>query len=169
MVSQEPFLFSTSVRENIAYGRPDATPEQVEDAAVLARADEFIRALPDGYDTVIGERGYSLSGGQRQRLAIARAVLTDPRILILDEATASVDASTEREIQQALAAVMAGRTTIIIAHRLSTIRLANELIVLDHGRVVARGTHDELYADNALYREIHDGGLARPDLVLGES
>ena len=169
VVSQEPFLFSTSVRENIAYGRPDATPEQVEDAAVLARADEFIRALPDGYDTVIGERGYSLSGGQRQRLAIARAVLTDPRILILDEATASVDASTEREIQQALAAVMAGRTTIIIAHRLSTIRLANELIVLDHGRVVARGTHDELYADNALYREIHDGGLARPDLVLGES
>jgi ATP-binding cassette subfamily B protein len=169
VVSQEPFLFSTTVRENIAYGRPDATDEDVRAAARMARADGFVEALPDGYDTVIGERGLTLSGGQRQRLAIARAVITDPRVLILDEATASVDASTEREIQDALRAVMAGRTTLVIAHRLSTIRLADELVVLDEGRIAARGTHADLYGTSALYREIHDGGLARPDLVLGES
>lgn len=169
VVSQEPFLFSTTVRENIAYGRPDATDDEVRAAARLARADAFIDALPNGFDTVVGERGYTLSGGQRQRLAIARAVITNPRILILDEATASVDASTEREIQDALRAVMAGRTTVIIAHRLSTIRLADELVVLDGGRIAARGTHAELYASSPLYRDIHDGGLARPDLVLGES
>jgi len=169
VVSQEPFLFSTTVRENIAYGRPDATDDEVRAAARLARADGFIEALPGGYDTVVGERGYTLSGGQRQRLAIARAVITNPRILILDEATASVDAGTEREIQDALRAVMANRTTVIIAHRLSTIRLADELVVLDGGRIAARGTHAELYAASPLYRDIHDGGLARPDLVLGES
>ncbi len=169
VVSQEPFLFSASVRENIAYGRPEATEDEVRDAARLARADGFIEALPRGYDTVIGERGLTLSGGQRQRLAIARAVVTDPRILVLDEATASVDASTEREIQQALRAVMAGRTTLIIAHRLSTIRLADEIVVLDGGRIAARGTHAELYAESGLYRDIHDGGLARPDLVLGDA
>ncbi|HWH15692.1 MAG TPA: ABC transporter ATP-binding protein [Miltoncostaeaceae bacterium] len=166
VVSQEPFLFSASVRDNIAYGRPDASDEEVRAAARRARADAFIEALPQGYDTLIGERGLMLSGGQRQRLAIARAVITDPRILVLDEATASVDASTEREIQDALRDVMRGRTTLIIAHRLSTIRLADELVVLDGGRVVARGRHEELYAESALYREIHDGGLARPDLVL---
>ncbi len=132
------------------------------------RADAFIEALPDGYDTVVGERGYTLSGGQRQRLAIARAIITDPRILILDEATASVDASTEREIQDALRTVMEGRTTIIIAHRLSTIRLADELILLDGGEIAARGRHADLYAHSALYRDIHDSGLARPDLVLGD-
>jgi len=169
VVSQEPFLFSTTVRENIGYGRPGATDDEIRAAARLARADAFIEALPQGYDTVVGERGLTLSGGQRQRLAIARAVITDPRILILDEATASVDASTEREIQDALRAVMAGRTTVIIAHRLSTIRLADELVVLDAGTVAARGTHAQLYASNPLYRDIHDGGLARPDLVLGES
>ena len=169
VVSQEPFLFSTTVRENIAYGRPDATDDEVRTAARMARADGFIEALPDGYDTIVGERGYTLSGGQRQRLAIARAVITDPRILILDEATASVDASTEREIQDALRRVMAGRTTIIIAHRLSTIRLADELIVLDGGRIAARGRHADLYAHSALYRDIHDSGLARPDLVLGDA
>ena len=168
VVSQEPFLFSASVRENIAYGRPNATDEEVRAAAEQARADTFIDAFPQGYDTVVGERGYTLSGGQRQRIAIARAIITDPRILILDEATASVDASTEREIQGALRAVMAGRTTIIIAHRLSTIRLADELIVLDKGVIVARGRHSDLYAQSALYREIHDSGLARPDLVLGD-
>ena len=167
VVSQEPFLFSASVRENIAYGRPEATDDEVRAAARQARADAFIEALPMGYDTIVGERGYTLSGGQRQRLAIARAIITDPRILILDEATASVDASTEREIQDALRAVMAGRTTIIIAHRLSTIRLADELILLDHGAIAARGRHAELYAQSALYRDIHDSGLARPDLVLG--
>ena len=167
VVSQEPFLFSMTVRENIAYGRPDASDEQVRHAAELAQAATFVEALPDGYDTVIGERGYTLSGGQRQRLAIARAVLTDPRVLILDEATASVDATTEREIQSALRAVMAGRTTLIIAHRLSTIALADEIAVLDGGVIAARGTHAELYATSAVYRDIHDGGLARPAQVVG--
>jgi ABC-type multidrug transport system fused ATPase/permease subunit len=169
VVSQEPFLFSTTVRDNIAYGRPDASEDEIVAAARMARADAFITALPDGYDTVVGERGYTLSGGQRQRLAIARAIVTDPRILILDEATASVDASTEREIQDALRAVTTDRTTIIVAHRLSTIRLADELIVLDGGEIAARGRHADLYAHSALYRDIHDSGLARPDLVLGDA
>lgn len=165
VVAQEPFLFSTSVRENIAYGVVGATDERVRAAARLAQSEGFIDDLPDGFDTIIGERGYTLSGGQRQRIAIARAVITDPRVLILDEATASVDASTEREIQEALRAVMAGRTTLIIAHRLSTIALADEIVVLDAGRIVARGGHDELYTTSDLYREIHDRGLARPVLV----
>jgi ATP-binding cassette subfamily B protein len=169
VVSQDPFLFSTSVRENIAYGRPEATDEEIRRAARMAQAEEFIDALPEGFDTVIGERGYTLSGGQRQRVAIARALITDPRILILDEATASVDASTEREIQAALAAVMEGRTTLVIAHRLSTVALADELIVVEDGRIAARGTHDELYEASDLYREIHDGGLARPDLLAREA
>lgn len=169
VVPQDPFLFSTSVRENIAYGRPEATDEEVRRAARMAQAEEFIDALPEGFDTVVGERGFTLSGGQRQRLAIARAIITDPRVLILDEATASVDASTEREIQAALRTVMRGRTTFVIAHRLSTLALADELVVLDGGRVVARGAHEELYAASDLYREIHDGGLARPDLILREA
>src|SRR5205085_9644233 len=138
------FLFSASVHENIAYARPDASREEVEAAARRAQAGEFIAALPDGYETLIGERGLTLSGGQRQRLAIARALLADPRILILDDATSSVDASTEREIKQALREVMSGRTTFVIAHRLSTIALADEIVVLEEGRVVARGRHDEL-------------------------
>ncbi|MCU0306680.1 MAG: ABC transporter ATP-binding protein/permease [Thermoleophilia bacterium] len=167
MVSQEPFLFSATIRDNIAYGVPGAAEDAVLAAARLAQADPFIRALPEGYDTVVGERGYTLSGGQRQRLAIARAVVTDPRVLVLDEATASVDASTEREISDALRAVMAGRTTIIIAHRLSTIALADEIVLVDGGRPAARGTHDELYAMSALYREIHDQGLARPTDLVG--
>jgi ABC-type multidrug transport system fused ATPase/permease subunit len=166
VVSQEPFLFSTTVRDNIAYGLPGATDDEVRAAAQRAQADGFIERLPDGYDTIIGERGYTLSGGQRQRIAIARAVITDPRVLILDEATASVDASTEREIQGALRTVMAGRTTLIIAHRLSTISLADEIVVVEHGRIAARGTHDDLYATSDLYREIHDRGLARPELVV---
>jgi ATP-binding cassette, subfamily B, bacterial len=169
VVAQEPFLFSATIRENIAYGAPEATEEEVRAAARRAQAEAFVDALPDGFDTVVGERGYTLSGGQRQRIAIARAILSDPRVLILDEATASVDASTEREIQAALQAVMAGRTTIVIAHRLSTIALADELVVLEAGRVVARGTHEELYATSEAYREVHDGGLARPDLVAREA
>ena len=169
VVSQEPFLFSATVRENIAYGVPDATDDEVVRAACMAQADAFVRELPDGYDTVVGERGYTLSGGQRQRIAIARAIITDPRVLILDEATASVDATTEREIGAALRAAMAGRTTFVIAHRLSTIALADEIVVLEDGRVAARGSHEELYATSDLYREIRDSGLARPDLVAEEA
>jgi ATP-binding cassette subfamily B protein len=169
MVSQDPFLFSTTIRENIAYGRPDATDDEVRRAAAMAQAAGFVEELPEGYDTVVGERGLTLSGGQRQRIAIARALITDPRVLVLDEATASVDASTEREIQQALRAVMRGRTTLVIAHRLSTLSLADELVVLEGGRVAARGTHDELYDTSGLYREIRDGGLARPDLIARDA
>jgi ABC-type multidrug transport system fused ATPase/permease subunit len=159
VISQDPFLFSASVRENIAFGVLDANVEQVERAARAAQAHEFVQELPQGYDTVIGERGITLSGGQRQRLAIARALVIDPRILILDDATASVDATTEARIRDGLAEAMRGRTTIIIAHRLSTIALADEVVVLEHGRVAARGTQAELLATSAVYQEIHEHGL----------
>ncbi len=159
MISQDPFLFSTSVRDNIALGMPDAPHEAVEAAARAAQAHEFILELPQGYDTVVGERGITLSGGQRQRLAIARALLIDPRILILDDATASVDASTEARIRLGLREVMKGRTTIVIAHRLSTISLADEIAVLDRGRITARGTQAELLDESPVFREIHDHGL----------
>jgi ABC-type multidrug transport system fused ATPase/permease subunit len=159
IVAQDPFLFSATVRENIAFGRPDATDEKVEEAARLAQAAEFIDDLPEGYETVIGERGITLSGGQRQRIAIARALLLDPRILLLDDATASVDATTEARIRLGLRQAMRGRTTIIIAHRLSTLALADELVVLDRGRICARGTHDELLGSSAVYREIYEHGL----------
>jgi ATP-binding cassette subfamily B protein len=159
VISQDPFLFSATVRENIAFGRPEATDDEVELAAQLAQAHEFIAALPDGYDTVIGERGITLSGGQRQRIAIARALVVDPRILILDDATASVDATTEARIREGLRGAMKGRTTIIIAHRLSTIALADEIVVLDRGRIAARGGHDDLIATSAVYREIYEHGL----------
>jgi ABC-type multidrug transport system fused ATPase/permease subunit len=158
ITGDDPFLFSSTVHENIAYSRADATRAEVEAAARAAQADEFIRRLPDGYDTRVGERGLTVSGGQRQRLAIARAILADPRILILDDATSSVDATTEREIKLALAAVMAGRTTFIIAHRLSTIALADQIIVLEHGTVAASGTHDELLKRSELYRETVEKG-----------
>ncbi|MFL5954937.1 MAG: ABC transporter ATP-binding protein [Gaiellaceae bacterium] len=159
VIAQDPFLFSATVRENIAFGRPDASDDEVERAARLAQAHEFIVGLPDGYDTVIGERGITLSGGQRQRIAIARALLIDPRVLILDDATASVDATTESKIRDGLLEAMRGRTTIIIAHRLSTIALADEIVVLDDGRVVARGRHDDLVGTNDVYREIYEHGL----------
>ncbi len=159
VVSQDPFLFSATVRENIAFGVVDATDEQVERAAELAQAKEFIDRLPDGYDTMIGERGITLSGGQRQRIAIARALVVDPRVLILDDATASVDATTEALIKQGLREVMRGRTTIIIAHRLSTISLADEIVVLDAGAIAARGTHEELVATSPVYRDIYEHGL----------
>ena len=159
VVLQDPFLFSATVRENIAFARPDATGEEIERAARLAQADEFIRRLPDGYDTMIGERGITLSGGQRQRIAIARALLLEPRILILDDATASVDATTEAKIRAGLREAMEGRTTIIIAHRLSTLALADELVVLDHGKIVARGTHEQLLGTSLVYREIYEHGL----------
>ena len=164
VVDDDPFLFSASVHENIAYGRPEASREDVELAAGRAQAAAFIEALPAGYDTRVGERGLTLSGGQRQRIAIARALLADPRILILDDATSSVDASTEQAIKAALREVMAGRTTFVIAHRLSTIALADEIVVLEGGRVAARGTHAELLERSPLYAEIAEKGL--PDQVF---
>ena len=159
VISQDPFLFSASVRENITFGAPDLDDAEVERIARLAQAHEFIERLPDGYDTIIGERGITLSGGQRQRLAIARALAVDPRILILDDATASVDASTEARIRVGLREAMQNRTTLIIAHRLSTIALADEIVVLDEGRIAARGTHDELLKNSTVYRDIYEHGL----------
>ncbi|HUP32722.1 MAG TPA: ABC transporter ATP-binding protein [Gaiellaceae bacterium] len=159
IVAQDPFLFSASVRENIAFGVPQATDADVEQAARRAQAHEFIAELPEGYETVIGERGITLSGGQRQRVAIARALVMNPRILILDDATASVDATTEAKIRLGLREAMRGRTTLIIAHRLSTLALADELVVLDQGRIAARGTHDDLLATSPVYREIYEHGL----------
>jgi ABC-type multidrug transport system fused ATPase/permease subunit len=159
VISQDPFLFSASVRDNIAFGVRDVPQELVEAAARAAQAHEFVEKLPNGYETVIGERGITLSGGQRQRLAIARALVIDPRILVLDDATASVDATTESRIRAGLAAALRGRTTIVIAHRLSTIALADEVVVLDHGRVVARGSQSELLETSPVYREIHEHGL----------
>ncbi|MGH2939200.1 MAG: ABC transporter ATP-binding protein [Solirubrobacterales bacterium] len=159
-VADDSFLFTASVADNIAYARGAASREEIEAAARLAQADPFIRELPDGYDTRVGERGLTLSGGQRQRVAIARALLADPRILILDDATSSVDATTEGAIKAGLREAMAGRTTFIIAHRLSTVSLADEIIVLDHGEVVDRGTHEELMEGCGFYREIADHGLA---------
>jgi ABC-type multidrug transport system fused ATPase/permease subunit len=159
-VADDSFLFTASVADNIAYARGDATREEIETAARLAQADPFIQELPQGYDTRIGERGLTLSGGQRQRVAIARALLADPRILILDDATSSVDATTEGAIKAGLREAMAGRTTFIIAHRLSTVSLADEIIVLDGGEIVDRGTHEELMEGCGFYREIAEHGLA---------
>jgi ATP-binding cassette subfamily B protein len=158
VIAQDPFLFSATVRENLTFGRPDATDEQIEEAARLAQAHDFIERLPSGYETVIGERGITLSGGQRQRLAIARALVVDPRVLILDDATASVDPSTEARIRLGLREAMRGRTTVIIAHRASTIALADEIVVLDHGRILARGQHEEVLAASEVYREIYEHG-----------
>jgi ABC-type multidrug transport system fused ATPase/permease subunit len=166
-ISQDPFLFSATVRENISFGRPDATDGEIEEAARLAQAHEFVMELPEGYDTVIGERGITLSGGQRQRVAIARALVVDPRILILDDATASVDATTESKIRDGLREAMRGRTTIIIAHRLSTIALADEIVVLEDGRVAARGGHDDLIGMSEVYREIYEHGRLE-GLVAGQ-
>ena len=154
VVSDDPFLFSASVAENIAYARPGTPMAEIEQAARRAQAHDFISGLPQGYDTQVGERGLTLSGGQRQRLAIARALVSDPRVLILDDATSSVDASTEQSIKLALGEAMAGRTTFVIAHRLSTIALADQIVVLDHGRIVAQGSHAELLESSELYREI---------------
>jgi ABC-type multidrug transport system fused ATPase/permease subunit len=159
-VADDSFLFTATVAENIAYANPGAGIEEIEAAARRAQADGFIRALPDGYETRVGERGLTLSGGQRQRVAIARALLADPRILILDDATSSVDATTEATIKAGLREAMAGRTTFIIAHRLSTVSLADQIVVLDGGRIVDRGTHEELTEGCGFYREIAEHGLA---------
>ncbi len=169
VVFEESFLFSDSVRANIAYGRPDATDEQVEAAARAAQAHEFIVALPRGYDTAIGERGLTLSGGQRQRIALARAILYDPRVLVLDDATSAIDAGIENRIQDALRQVMAGRTTLLIAHRESTLRLADRIVVLEGGRVVEQGTHEDLTIRSARYRTLVSGLSAKEAQRLGDS
>jgi ATP-binding cassette subfamily B protein len=159
VISQDPFLFSATVKENITFGAPGLDDAEIERIARMAQAHEFIERLPDRYDTIIGERGITLSGGQRQRLAIARALAVDPRVLILDDATASVDASTEARIRVGLREAMRNRTTLIIAHRLSTIALADEIVVLADGRIAARGTHEELLESSPVYRDIYDHGL----------
>ena len=154
LVLDEPFLFSESIRENIAYGRPDASLDDIRSAAQAAGAEEFIERLPDGYDTVVGERGYTLSGGQRQRIAIARTLLVNPRILILDDATSAIDVQIEQEIHDALRTLMQGRTTLVIAHRLSTIGLADRVVLMQDGRIVASGTHADLMRTTPAYAEV---------------
>jgi ATP-binding cassette subfamily B protein len=163
IVLQETTLFAATLEENIAFGRPDATHEDVVEAAKAAQAHDFVMAMPNGYQTAVGERGVTLSGGQKQRVAIARALLKDPRILILDDATASVDTETERQIQAALARLMQGRTSFVIAQRLSTVRMANLILVLEKGRIAAQGNHQELLQRSALYAEIYERQL-RPQL-----
>ncbi|HZD05599.1 MAG TPA: ATP-binding cassette domain-containing protein, partial [Longimicrobiales bacterium] len=156
MVLQDPYLFHGTVLENIRYGHPEATPERVIEAARAANAHDFIVKLPQGYDTVVGERGQTLSGGERQRVSIARAILHDPRILILDEATSAVDTETEREIQEAMDRLVAGRTVFAIAHRLSTLMNASRLFVMEDGRLVERGTHAELLEmEDGIYRKLY--------------
>ncbi len=160
IVLQETVLFSGTIRENIAYGRPDATNEEIEAAAAAAAAHSFITEFPQGYDTLVGERGATLSGGQKQRIAIARALLLDPHILILDDSTSSVDLNTEFEIQTALDRLMKGRTSFVIAQRISTVLNADRILILDSGQIVARGTHEELMENSPIYAEIYHSQLA---------
>lgn len=168
MVQQDVFLFSATLRENIAYGKEDASIEDIVAAAQIAQMDDFIQELPDGYDTEIGERGSTLSGGQRQRMSIARTILLDPPILVLDDSTASVDANTEEKIRIAMKEVMKGRTTFVIAHRLNTVHKADEIIVLDQGRIIERGTHNQLLSGNGSYRRIYDLQIRPQEEVMME-
>jgi len=166
LVPQEPALFSGTVRENIAYARPGASRDDVEAAARAAHAHEFVERLPQGYDTVVGERGVKLSGGQRQRVAIARAILKNPAVLVLDEATSSLDTESERLIEDAMERLLVGRTTLIIAHRLSTVRRADRLVVMDHGRIVEEGSHTELIARGGLYARLYQHQFREGDIQL---
>ena len=156
LVSQEPILFDTSIKENILYSRPNSTEEEIISAAKSAAADSFIAQLPNGYDTVIGENGYSLSGGQKQRVSIARAFLKNAPILLLDEATSSLDTESESLVQEAIKKLMKDRTTLVIAHRLSTIINADQIIVLDDGKIVESGTHEELLSKNGVYKKLYE-------------
>ncbi|MEY2995888.1 MAG: hypothetical protein RLZZ39_713, partial [Actinomycetota bacterium] len=168
IVFEDTFLFHDTVSANIGFARPDASKETIERAARLAGAHDFVQRLPEGYDTMLGERGYSLSGGQRQRIAIARAIVSDPRVLVLDDATSAVDPSKEHEIRDAMATVMEGRTTIVIAHRPGTIALADTVVLLDGGRAAAVGTHDELLATNERYRQVLAAWAVRDDVGDGD-
>jgi len=166
LVTQETVLFNDTVRHNIAYGRPEATTTEIEDAARIAFAHDFIQELPQGYDTVVGERGIFLSGGQRQRLAIARAVLVNAPVLILDEATSALDAESERLVQRAIGNLVRDRTTLVIAHRLSTVRRADAIVVMEAGRIIEMGTHSELLAKGGQYRKLYELQFADEEEVL---
>ena len=168
IVLQETTLFAGTIRDNIAFGKPDATLEEVIAAAKAAAAHDFIMSFPDGYDTPVGERGATLSGGQKQRIAIARALLLDPRILILDDSTSSVDLATEAQIQEALDLLMKGRTSFVIAQRISTVMNADQILVLDRGQIVARGKHAELLEDSEIYAEIYSSQLVGDEILEGK-